>query len=108
VGRLSNAHIRNEAERALLIADDYQRRGLGSELARRLIEFARSDKLERVTADVLTENREMLQVCGGLGFHLTPAEGRCCSGSVAALKASFDPRAPALGPRLAWNLAKSC
>ena len=74
VGRLSKAHLLNEAELALLIADDYQGRGLGGELARRLIEIARSEKLERVTVDVLGGNRQMLEVCDGLGFHLTPTE----------------------------------
>jgi acetyltransferase len=74
VGRLSKAHLLNEAELALLIADDYQGRGLGSELARRLIEIARSEKLERMTVDVLGENRQMLEVCEGLGFHLSLTE----------------------------------
>jgi acetyltransferase len=74
VGRLSKAHLLNEAELALLIADDYQGRGLGSELARRLIEIARAEKLERVTVDVLGGNRQMLEVCDGVGFHLTPTE----------------------------------
>jgi acetyltransferase len=74
VGRLSKAHLLNEAELALLIADDYQGRGLGRELARRLIEIARAEKLERVTVDVLGGNFQMLEVCDGLGFHLTPTE----------------------------------
>ena len=70
VGRLSKAHLVNEAELALLIADEYQRRGLGTELSRRLIEIARFEKLERVTVDILSDNRQMLEVCEGLGFHL--------------------------------------
>ena len=74
VGRLSKAHVLNEAELALLIADGYQGRGLGRELARRLIEIARSEKLERVTVDILEGNLQMLEVCDVLGFYLTPTE----------------------------------
>ncbi len=40
--------------------------------ARRLIEIARFEKLERVTVDILSDNRQMIEVCEGLGFHLTP------------------------------------
>ena len=71
---MSKAHLVNEAELALLIADEYQRRGLGTELSRRLIEIARFEKLERVTVDILSDNRQMLEVCEGLGFHLTPTD----------------------------------
>jgi acetyltransferase len=70
VGRLSKAHLVNEAEMAVLIVDEYQGRGLGSELSRRLLEIARSEKLDRVTVEVLGENRQMLEVCRDLGFHL--------------------------------------
>jgi acetyltransferase len=69
---LSKAHLLNEAELALLIVDEYQRRGLGTELSRRLIEIARFEKLERVTVDILSHNHQMLEVCGRLGFHLEP------------------------------------
>lgn len=70
VGRLSKAHLVNEAELALLIADDFQGRGLGTELARRLVEIARFENLERVTVDILAENVHMLEVCRLLRFRL--------------------------------------
>jgi len=70
VGHLSKAHLMNEAELAVLILDEYQGRGLGSELSRRLIEIARSEKLERVTVEILGGNHPMLEVCRGLGFRL--------------------------------------
>jgi acetyltransferase len=53
VGSFSKAHLLNEAELALLVTDEYQGRGLGGELARRLIEIARFEKLERVTVNIL-------------------------------------------------------
>jgi acetyltransferase len=70
VGRLTKAHQANEAEFAVLISDEFQGHGLGTELVRRLIEVAREDKLDRVTADILPENQQMLRVCRLLGFRL--------------------------------------
>ena len=74
VGQLSKAHLLNEAELAVLIVDEYQRRGLGTELSRRLIEIARAEKLDRVTVEILGENHPMLEVCRGLGFDLEHLE----------------------------------
>ena len=54
----------------MLIADPWQRRGLGSELLRRLIQVARDEKLARVTANVLPENREMQGMLERLGFRV--------------------------------------
>ena len=71
VGRMTKTHAGNEAEFALLVSDSWQRRGLGSELLRRLIEIARHEKLTRLTADILSENREMQRLCEKLGFRLT-------------------------------------
>jgi len=70
VGRLSKAHLSNEAELAVLITDENQGRGLGTELSRRLIDIARSEKLDRVTVEILGGNRQMLEVCRLLGFDL--------------------------------------
>ncbi len=54
----------------MLIADTFQHHGLGSEMLRRLLEFARAEKLARVTAEILPENDHMANVCKLLGFHL--------------------------------------
>jgi len=70
IGRLTRAHGANEAEMAVLVTDDFQGRGLGTELLRRLIEIGRKEKLERITADILAENRAMQRVCERLGFTL--------------------------------------
>lgn len=74
VGRLSKAHLMNEAELAVLIVDEYQSRGLGSELARRLIDIARAEKLDRITVEILGDNRSMIEVCRGVGFQLDHLE----------------------------------
>jgi acetyltransferase len=70
VGRLSKLHGREEAEIAALVRDEFQGKGLGTELYRRLLDVARSEKLQKVTANMLAENREMAAVCKRLGFKL--------------------------------------
>jgi acetyltransferase len=69
-GRLVKAEHANEAEFAVLISDAFHGHGLGTELIRRLIEIARVENLDRVTADILPENDQMLRVCSLLGFQL--------------------------------------
>jgi acetyltransferase len=46
IGRLSKLHGRSTAEMALLVRDQYQRRGLGIELLRRLIQVGRDEHLD--------------------------------------------------------------
>jgi len=72
VGRLSKAHLANEAELAVLIVDEYQGHGLGTQLWNQLLEIARFEKLDQVTAEILAGNRQMLEVCRQFGFHLGP------------------------------------
>jgi acetyltransferase len=74
IGRLSKAHLENEAELAVLITDENQGRGLGTELSRRLIEIARIEKLDSVTVEILGGNRQMIEVCRILGFDLNHVE----------------------------------
>jgi acetyltransferase len=70
VGRLTRARNAKEAEFAVLIGDKFQGRGLGTELARTLLKIARIEELDRVTADILGENRQMIEICRLLGFRL--------------------------------------
>lgn len=70
VGRLTKADQANEAEVALLTGDEFQGHGLGTELAKRLVEIGRAEGLDRVTADILGENRQMMEICRHLGFRL--------------------------------------
>jgi len=74
IGRLSKAHLDNEAELAVLITDENQGRGLGTEISRRLIGIARDEKLDRVTVEILGDNRQMIEVCRALGFDLNRVE----------------------------------
>jgi len=70
VGRLSRLHGVNEAECAVLIRDSYQRQGLGSELFRRLLDFARAEGIGRLVSTMLPENFEMRAICTHLGFRV--------------------------------------
>ncbi len=67
VGRLRKINA-TDAELAVLITDEYQGLGLGTELSRRLVEIARAEKIERVIAEILLENIHMQRVCRDLGF----------------------------------------
>lgn len=69
VGRLRKIDL-VEAELAVLITDQYQGRGLGLELSRRLVEIARTEKMDRVIAEILPENIHVQKVCRELGFRL--------------------------------------
>jgi acetyltransferase len=69
-GRLSKLHGRDEAEFSMLIGDRFQCKGLGTELLRRLLEIGQDEKLQYITAEILSENRAMQHVCQKLGFHL--------------------------------------
>jgi acetyltransferase len=71
VGRLSKLHGVNEAEFALLVVDRFQGRGLGAELLRRLIQVGRDEGLQRITAEILPDNRAMAHLCQELGFRLS-------------------------------------
>jgi acetyltransferase len=70
IGRLSKLRGRNEAELAVLVDDQHQHLGMGTELYRRLIEVACDEKLDRVVSVILGENRDMLNICQRLGFQL--------------------------------------
>ncbi len=70
VGRLSKLRRRKDAEFAILISDQYQGHGLGTELLRRLVQVARDEKMDRVIGFIASENTAMLRVCKKLGFQL--------------------------------------
>ncbi len=68
VGRLTKGHGTGEAEIAVLVADEFQRLGLGGELMRRVIAVASAEHLTRIHGDVLTENAEMIRLGERHGF----------------------------------------
>ncbi len=74
VARLSKHHYRPEGNFTLLINDRFQGRGIGSEMLKHLLDVARAEKLERVTATMTVDNHPMQQTCKKLGFRLFHAE----------------------------------
>jgi acyl-CoA hydrolase/RimJ/RimL family protein N-acetyltransferase len=81
------------AEIAFVVRDDWQRRGIGTLLLKRMTEIARAKGLTGFRASVLATNKPMLLV-----FHRSGLELRSrLEGDVYALEAYFD-ASPAPGP----------
>jgi acetyltransferase len=58
------------AEYAILLRSDLKGRGLGSKMMELMIGYARSEGLEAIHGQVLTENTVMLDLCQRLGFSI--------------------------------------
>lgn len=71
IGRLSKLHWSEEAEFALLVSDAFQRRGLGTELLRRLVEVGRAERLSRIVGYISAENTQMIKVATTFGFRIS-------------------------------------
>ena len=70
VGRLNKMFGANDGEVAVLVSDAWQGRGLGKELLARLLMVGADEKLDRLSADILPENRDVQRLCQKLGFSL--------------------------------------
>jgi acetyltransferase len=79
VGRLSKLHGANEAEFAIVVSDQWQNQGLGTQLLKMLVQVGRDERLARITASILPDNRGMQQVCRKVGFEVRhiASEGQC-------------------------------
>jgi acetyltransferase len=75
LGRLGKVHGRDEAECAIVISDAWQRRGLGTQLLKMLVQIGRIEKLARITARIRPENQPMQEVCRKAGFTLRHENG---------------------------------
>jgi acetyltransferase len=74
VGRLTKLFGTGDGEFALLVADAFQQQGIGSQLLKRLIDIGRKEGLERIVAEILTQNRAMQHLCQQLGFEIERPE----------------------------------
>jgi acetyltransferase len=74
VVRLSKIHGANEARLSILVGDPYQGIGLGSELVRRGVDVARSERLSRLSAILTPDNQTMQHIFEKLGFHMEQIE----------------------------------
>jgi acetyltransferase len=59
-----------DAQFAILVADTFQRRGLGQELLRRMIAIAKEEKIRHLKVEFLIDNFVTRRLCEKLGFHL--------------------------------------
>ncbi len=71
IGRLQGLAGVAESEFSIVVADKFQKSGLGTELLRRLIDIARREGVKVITADILAENYAMQKVAEKAGFQLT-------------------------------------
>ena len=70
VGRFS-AINRFEAEAAVLVSDQWQGRGLGTELLARVARVAREEKLRRLSGEILRDNPATQAIFKKVGFKLS-------------------------------------
>ena len=76
IARLIRNHSGGKAEVALIIADKYQRRGLGTQLLRSIIDVARRENIEKLYGTMLWENSGMKDLFTKAGFRFgTPEAG---------------------------------
>jgi RimJ/RimL family protein N-acetyltransferase len=71
VARMEPSEVATTAEVAFVIADDFQRRGLGRILAQRLATIAAERGITDLVADVLSDNRPMLRLLPAAGLPVT-------------------------------------
>jgi acetyltransferase len=82
VSRMSKQHGTNSAYTAVIIRDDYQGKGLGTDLFRRALEVARDEGLKHVHCNMLAEDQEMHHICKKLGFRVTESGGELAHGDI--------------------------
>jgi len=75
VGRITlESADSKEGEFAILVRDDYQRKGVGSKLMRALIEVARERHVAEINGHVLAANPGMTRFAEDLGFDVRPGD----------------------------------
>lgn len=89
IGRYDRLDDPSEAEAAFNISDHYQGRGLGSILLEHLAAAARENGIRKFSAEVLPNNRKMLDVFSDAGYEVE----RHFDDGVVALSFNIDPTA---------------
>lgn len=75
VARISRTHGAQDAEMAIIVCDEWQRSGLGSELLKRIVQIARQEKIRVIKAEILRDNVGMQTVMRRMGFRLKLTDG---------------------------------
>lgn len=68
--RLTKIPGTHDAMFALVVKDQWQNKGIGSHLMRKLLEVAKREKIERINAQMLKENFQMKKLCERHGFQI--------------------------------------
>lgn len=76
VSRLHYLHGTEDVEAMVVVIDEAQHLGLGSELMKRSIEIARKEGAKRMVATMLADNDEMQAIFKRLGFKIEKVEGK--------------------------------
>ncbi len=76
VSRLHRLHGTEDFEVTVVVIDEAQHLGIGSELIHRSVDIARKEGGKRVVATVMKENEDMQAIFRKLKFDLIPVEGR--------------------------------
>jgi acetyltransferase len=76
IGRLIMDTDFKKGEFAVVVHDNYQRRGLGYKLVDMLIGVAQERNLELIYGYILSDNKGMLKICERFGFTIDPREDR--------------------------------
>jgi acetyltransferase len=66
--RMQKSFFTSRARFAIIVSDEWQRRGIGSKLVQKLVDVARSEGLSLLRAAFLPENIEMKALCEKHGF----------------------------------------
>jgi acetyltransferase len=82
VTRLSKLHNGRIGEAMLVVRDEFQSRGIGAELWARTIDVARAEKLDKIVANILTDNEEMQGLVNKLGFTIQPIDAQIVRGEL--------------------------
>jgi acetyltransferase len=82
VTRLSRIHGTKSAQLSMIVKDEYQKQGLGTEMVRHTIDIARAEKLNKIVANMLVENKEMQSLCKKLGFDVKAVDEKYVRGEL--------------------------
>jgi acetyltransferase len=74
VGRYVTNPDGSSCEFAVVVGDEWRRKGIGSRIMTSLMDVARSRGLRQMEGEILSENSDMLTLMKRLGFSLAPCE----------------------------------
>ena len=82
VSRLNKQHGTTSAVAAVIIRDDYQHKGVGTELFRRTLDIAGAEGVKRLHCNMLADDTVMQTICKKVGFRMTTTSGKVAQAEV--------------------------